>query len=297
MAADASQEASEGLVPPRAVEAATAMTLFAPSTSVCASRSRAGAAVDHEDEAGDDNASDEEFEEVQAPDEAWRAMTGKITVLEVDCVWWWTTLSLTSISSAEAWNWSSSDTSMFTNASESWEFWGGRGVWQEWFIWEERLNRLWKAVRPIMRLSRVRPIMRLSMVRAIMGLSMRRSTMWWVVRRGEATDWERVVWSSPVGWAWVWVCVISFSVFVVTTSMVAMRMVAMLSLAVMAMPSVPSMNLLEDLASCTANLMMNSLEDALQAIAVSDPGLTVEGAMLSDGLPFLGNQILELLEL
>lgn len=73
----------------------------------------------------------------------------------------------------------------------------------------------------------------------------------------------------------------------------------MLSLAVMAamMPSVPSVNLLEDLASCTANLMMNGLEDALQAIAVSDPGLTVEGAMLSDGLPFLGNQILELLEL
>jgi hypothetical protein len=156
------------------------------------------------------------------------------------------------------------------------------------------MGRFWAARGSIMRLSMRRP----SVVRRlIVGWSMRRPVvgwmMRWMVRRGEAADGDTMVWSSPVRGPRMWVrarvrvCTVPLSRFV-TTSVVTMLAVTMVVMVV----AVPTRDLMVNLAKSTAHLVVNGLEDAFPALAGSDAVYKI-GAVSSDGLPLLLNQMFE----
>jgi hypothetical protein len=155
------------------------------------------------------------------------------------------------------------------------------------------MGRFWAARGTIMRLSMRRPSV---MRRLIVGWSMRRPVVGWMMRwmvRGEAADRDTMVGSSPVRWARTWVRarvrvrMVPLSEFV-TTSVVTMLAVTM----VVMVAAAPTTDLMVNLAKSTAHFVVNSLEDAFPALTGSDAVYKI-GAVSSDGLPLLVNQMFE----
>jgi hypothetical protein len=166
-----------------------------------------------------------------------------------------------------------------------------------------------KTVRGAARGTMIRTVIRT--VRGTMRGTMRgpmRGPMRGMVRRRmmrwEATDRELVVWFSPMRW----LCMIPISMLM-ATGVVAMSVVAMLSLAMMEwVPEMRSLsmwssmwfatinvliivaaNLIVEFTDCTANLLMKHPYDACQAVAFAYVLFKIEGSTLCDILLLLAD--------
>jgi hypothetical protein len=313
--------------PPSALEAATTTALFTPSASLGPACGRAGAAVEGEEEARDEDANGDEFQGVQDLEKVVVVMRVALLGTTMGRVW----STMVGCCSRALWS-----IRTLRSIRSSWSVWTLWSVWARWFVVTRRTRR---TVRTIMRLSMVgrsivrpsmvgRTIMRLSMVggtivrpsmvgRTIMRISMvgrttaRPSmvgtimrlpmgrTAMWRMARGEMAEgdvmWSpsRQVWVSMVPMGMISMTMMFMGVVPLSVPPLAVAVVAVMVMVMM----MATMELRIDLMGCAAHLMMKGLEDALQAIAVSHANFRFGLPMPTDALLLLGNMILKLIKL
>jgi hypothetical protein len=293
--------------PPSALEAATTTALFTPSASLGPVCGRAGAAVEGEEEARDEDANGDEFQGVQDLEKVVVVMRVALLGTTMGRVW----STMVGCCSRALWS-----IRTLWSIRASWSVWTLWSVWARWFVVTRRTRRTVRSIvrpsmvgRTIMRLSMVgRTIMRLSMVGrtivrpsmvgTIMRLPMGRTAMWRMVR-GEMAEgdvmWSpsRQVWVSMVPMGMISITMMFMGVVPLSVPPLAVAVVAVTVMVMM----MATMELRIDLMGCAAHLMMKGLEDALQAIAVSHANFRFGLPMPTDALLLLCNMILKLIKL